>query len=154
MKKFTTIITASLLTLAISSSAFAGNHGNHGNQQAQPWQQQTQGKDNKKPQKPQHQQNSQRQNQANANANADRNHGTIAPQQNQRAPQHQSVKQSAQWQVGHQLPQQYRDQGHRVDYQQHHLPKPGKNQRWVQIDGEYILINVLTNTIVQVLLNS
>lgn len=57
------------------------------------------------------------------------------------------------WQVGNTLPKSYRDQSYRVNnYQQHDLPKPAKNQRWVYVDGQYILVNILTNAIVQILL--
>lgn len=57
------------------------------------------------------------------------------------------------WKVGNTLPKNYRGQSYRVNnYQQHDLPKPAKNQRWVYVDGQYILVNILTNAIVQILL--
>lgn len=56
------------------------------------------------------------------------------------------------WSVGKKVPQQYRHTQYHVNYQQHNLPKPAKNQRWIEVDGQYVLMNILTNAIVQILL--
>ena len=57
------------------------------------------------------------------------------------------------WRKGQVLNRSYRGYGYKVaNYRQHPgLKSPGKNQRWVQVNGDYILINTLSNVIVSIL---
>ena len=57
------------------------------------------------------------------------------------------------WRKGQVLNRSYRGNGYKVvDYRQHPgLKSPGKNQRWVHVNGDYILINTLSNVIVSIL---
>ncbi|MBP6553439.1 MAG: RcnB family protein [Vitreoscilla sp.] len=57
------------------------------------------------------------------------------------------------WRKGQVLNRSYRGNGYKVaNYRQHPgLKSPGKNQRWVQVNGDYILINTLSNVIVSIL---
>ena len=57
------------------------------------------------------------------------------------------------WRKGQVLNRAYRGNGYKVvDYRRHPgLESPGKNQRWVQVNGDYILINTLSNVIVSIL---
>ena len=57
------------------------------------------------------------------------------------------------WRRGEVLDRSYRGQGYWVnDYRQYpRLYAPAKNQRWVQVDNDYILVNTLSNVIVSIL---
>lgn len=62
------------------------------------------------------------------------------------------VKPHQAWKVGHQLPSQYRGHAYRVtNYQAYHLNKPGKNQHWVRVNGDYVLVNILSQSILQII---
>lgn len=54
---------------------------------------------------------------------------------------------------GDRLPSQYRNNRYYVDdWRDHHLSKPPRGHRWVEVDGEYILISVVTGVIASILL--
>ena len=57
------------------------------------------------------------------------------------------------WRRGQVLDRAYRRQGYWVnDYRQYpRLYAPAKNQRWVRVDNDYILVNTLSNVIVSIL---
>ena len=65
----------------------------------------------------------------------------------------QQVQPHRDWRKGQVLNRSYRGNGYKVvDYRQHPgLKSPGKNQRWVHVNGDYILINTLSNVIVSIL---
>ena len=65
----------------------------------------------------------------------------------------QQVQPHRDWRKGQVLNRSYRGNGYKVtNYRQHPgLKSPGKNQRWVQVNGDYILINTLSNVIVSIL---
>ncbi|SDF93954.1 RcnB family protein [Bosea robiniae] len=50
------------------------------------------------------------------------------------------------WARGHALPRQYR-QSYVRDYHRYHLRAPGRGQRWVRVDNQFILINSITGMI-------
>ncbi|AUZ05978.2 hypothetical protein ADP71_27020 [Vitreoscilla sp. C1] len=57
------------------------------------------------------------------------------------------------WKRGQVLNKKYRGKAYWADSkEQRHLPKAGKNQRWVKVDQNYILINTLSNVILSVFL--
>ena len=57
------------------------------------------------------------------------------------------------WRRGEVLDRSYRGRGYWVnDYRQYpRLYAPAKNQRWVRVDNDYILVNTLSNVIVSIL---
>lgn len=56
------------------------------------------------------------------------------------------------WKVGNRLPEEYRYSEFFVDYRQHHkLNAPTRFQQWVKVNDHYLLINIMTNTILQVI---
>lgn len=56
------------------------------------------------------------------------------------------------WQVGRRLPEQYRYSEYLVDYRENSkLTAPTRFQQWVKIDEQYLLINIMTNTILKII---
>ena len=54
---------------------------------------------------------------------------------------------------GDRLPSQYRNNRYYVnDWRDHHLSAPPRGHRWVEIDGEYILVSVVTGVIASILI--
>lgn len=54
------------------------------------------------------------------------------------------------WQTGYVMPQHYRGNGYKVDYKNHDLPKPSRNQQWYKINNDYILVDTDNNNIVRI----
>lgn len=54
------------------------------------------------------------------------------------------------WQTGYVMPQHYRGDSYKTEYQQHQLPKPSRNQQWYKINNDYILVDSENNNIVQI----
>lgn len=91
-------------------------------------------------------------------------HNTQQPQQ-ARSPQSQqqtqtkhaqvqqdkNTKASNNWKVGGKVPAKYHSNNYKVGHSSHKLPQPGKNQRWIKVNGDYILENVLTHVIIKVI---
>lgn len=62
-----------------------------------------------------------------------------------------SVKPSRDWKSGQAIPAQYRS-GHAVDHKKYSkLTKPNKNQQWLKVNSEYVLINTVTHKIVKII---
>lgn len=58
------------------------------------------------------------------------------------------------WQRGNYVPQAYRGQGYRVNnWRGRGLPTPRQGQRWLNVDGQYILIAAATGIITSILLH-
>lgn len=58
------------------------------------------------------------------------------------------------WQRGDRLPPNYRGASHRVnDWRGRGLPPPPRGHRWVQANGQYILVAVATGVIASILLH-
>lgn len=67
--------------------------------------------------------------------------------------QKNNAKKANKWRVGQSMDKQYRQSRYAVDYRSHkNLSKPGKNQKWYKVDGEYVLVNELTSAILRVVL--
>ncbi|OTG66829.1 hypothetical protein B9T25_08575 [Acinetobacter sp. ANC 4470] len=86
------------------------------------------------------------------------NHNTQQPTKPIVKNSHNDVKKSANpshnWKVGQKLPSQYHGQSYQVDHNQHKkLSKPGKNQQWIKVNGNYVLINVLNHNILKIVAN-
>lgn len=55
------------------------------------------------------------------------------------------------WKTGTTLPEQYRNLDDQVDYTEHpNLTQPTRYQQWIKVKNKYILLNVITNTIIKV----
>ena len=66
--------------------------------------------------------------------------------------QNQTLKPSRDWKPGQALPSRYYGQGYRFDYKKNkRLTKPSKDQRWIRVNGDYILINTIDHRILKVI---
>ncbi|OEY94431.1 RcnB family protein [Acinetobacter qingfengensis] len=55
------------------------------------------------------------------------------------------------WRVGKTLPDQYKFNAAQVDYTQNNrLSQPTRYQQWIKVNDRYMLINVMTNTILKI----
>ena len=64
------------------------------------------------------------------------------------------LKPSRDWKAGQALPSHYYGKGYTVDHKRYkNLSKPGKNQRWIRVNGDYVLINTLNHSIVKIMSN-
>lgn len=54
------------------------------------------------------------------------------------------------WQTGYVMPQHYRGNSYKTEYQQHDLPKPSRNQQWYKINNDYILVDSESNNIISI----
>lgn len=70
------------------------------------------------------------------------------PQQALKGPQpHQD------WHQGGKMPQDYRDDRYAVsDWRAHQLPEPAHGQRWMEINGDYVLVAVATGVIASIMI--
>lgn len=66
--------------------------------------------------------------------------------------QNRVLKPSRDWKAGQALPSRYYGKGYTIDHKRYkHLSKPGKNQRWIRVNGDYILINTINHSILKVI---
>ncbi|ANF82812.1 hypothetical protein A3K93_11870 [Acinetobacter sp. NCu2D-2] len=96
---------------------------------------------------------------------APQDHQRHAPQvqnKHHQAPVHQqqkakpfakkAVNPSRDWRVGQKVPSQYYGQGFKIDHKHYKkLSKPGKNQQWLKVNGDYILTNVINHKILKII---
>lgn len=62
-----------------------------------------------------------------------------------------TVKPSHDWKAGQVIPSQYR-KGQSVDHKKYSkLTKPAKNQQWVKVNSDYVLINTVDHKIVKII---
>jgi Ni/Co efflux regulator RcnB len=54
------------------------------------------------------------------------------------------------WQEGYVLPQHYRGNGYKVDYEDNNLAKPSRNEQWYKINNNFLLVNLESNTILRI----
>ncbi|MCH4248857.1 MAG: RcnB family protein [Acinetobacter populi] len=55
------------------------------------------------------------------------------------------------WKAGATLPEQYRSANHQIDYSNNpKLAPPTRYQQWIKVKNKYVLLNVITNTIIKV----
>ncbi|WP_151868022.1 RcnB family protein [Acinetobacter soli] len=65
--------------------------------------------------------------------------------------QKHTVKPSRDWKAGQVIPSQYR-KGQSVDHKKYSkLNKPAKNQQWVKVNSDYVLINTVDHKIVKII---
>ena len=72
-----------------------------------------------------------------------------------KTPQH-SIKKterpSHDWQQGHKVPTQYHGNSFKVDASKYKkLSKPTKNQQWIKVNGDYVLMNTTTYKVIKVI---
>lgn len=66
--------------------------------------------------------------------------------------QKKSVHPSHDWKAGQKVPAQYRGQGYKVDHSKYRkLSKPGHQQQWIKVNGDYVLTSTLTHTIIRII---
>ncbi|MQW93135.1 hypothetical protein GFH30_12450 [Acinetobacter wanghuae] len=81
----------------------------------------------------------------------------MQPQQLHKNPHHKPVAKKAinpsrDWRVGQKVPNQHFSQSYKVDHKQYKkLSKPGRNQQWIKVNGDYILTNVKTHNIIKII---
>lgn len=123
MSHFKTLLLTSILSISAATTAFAAPQTAHQQQN--------------------HQQTDQKR----------LNHGDHKQQQNKNQPQHadQKNKTNNHWKVGAKVPEKYRSNSYNINHSNHKLPKPEKNQRWIKVNNQYILENVLTHVIIKVI---
>ncbi|NNH37038.1 hypothetical protein E0H83_13495 [Acinetobacter terrestris] len=130
MKKILTILAISFSALMANSVTTAAPHEKHDNHRG--WDQ------------PHHQSNKGRD--VRDHDDDDR------MQDKRRGREERGVKrlQQHKWQTGYVMPQHYRGNGYKVDYKNHDLPKPSRNQQWYKINNDYILVDTDSNNILRI----
>ena len=72
-----------------------------------------------------------------------------------KAPQHNIKKTehpSHDWQQGHKVPAQYHGNSFKVEASKYKkLSKPIKNQQWIKVNGDYVLMNTTTYKVIKVI---
>ena len=80
------------------------------------------------------------------------NHHKAPVQQHHNAVHKKAVNPSHDWRVGQKLPSQYYGKSYKVDHTKYKkLSKPGKNQQWIKVNGDYVLINVKSHNIIKII---
>ncbi|MFW2045983.1 RcnB family protein [Acinetobacter variabilis] len=65
---------------------------------------------------------------------------------------HKKVDPSRDWRVGQKVPTQFQSKIYKVDHSKYKkLSKPGKNQQWIKVNGDYILTNVMSHNIIKII---
>ena len=64
---------------------------------------------------------------------------------------YRQFKPTRDWRVGMTIPYRYQSQQYRIDHRHHRLGKPNKNQQWLRINGDYVLVNVKNQKVVRLL---
>jgi Ni/Co efflux regulator RcnB len=60
-------------------------------------------------------------------------------------------KPSRDWKSGQKVPNQFQSQSYKIDYKQSKkLTKPSKNQQWIKVNGDYVLINTVSYKVIKV----
>lgn len=73
---------------------------------------------------------------------------------NEHRPEFRSASHQDKWQQGEKLPRNYRGSHYRVNnWKAHDLPSPPRGQRWVNVNGDYILVAIATGVITNILMN-
>lgn len=73
-------------------------------------------------------------------------------QQQHKAVAKKAVNPSHDWRAGQKVPNQYHGTSYKVDHTQYKkLSKPGKNQQWIKVNGDYVLINLISHSIIKII---
>ena len=80
------------------------------------------------------------------------NHHKAPVQQHHNTVHKKAVNPSHDWRVGQKVPSQYHGKSYKVDHAKYKkLSKPGKNQQWIKVNGDYVLINVISHNIIKII---
>ena len=80
------------------------------------------------------------------------NHHKAHVQQHHNAVHKKALNPSHDWKVGQKVPSQYHGKSYKVDHTKYKkLSKPGKNQQWIKVNGDYVLINVISHNIIKII---
>jgi Ni/Co efflux regulator RcnB len=75
-----------------------------------------------------------------------------APVQQHKVVHKKAVNPSHDWRVGQKVPAQYHSQSYKIDHKKFKkLSKPGKNQQWIKVNGDYVLTNVMSHNIIKII---
>ena len=59
---------------------------------------------------------------------------------------------SRQWRTGQELPRQFSSSRYEVNHNElRRLPKVGRNQQWLKINGDYVLVNERNDRILRII---
>ncbi|WP_445114541.1 RcnB family protein [Acinetobacter sp. WZC-1] len=62
------------------------------------------------------------------------------------------VNPGREWRSGQYLPNQFTSSRYVVNYRHYqHLPRPGRNQQWLKINGDYVLVNARNHRIIRII---
>lgn len=89
--------------------------------------------------------------QSRQNYNGDRSEDQLLEKRREREERGVRRLQQHKWQAGYVMPQHYRGDGYKVEYREHNLPKPDRNQQWYKINNDFILVNAENNNIIQIM---
>lgn len=65
---------------------------------------------------------------------------------------YKKVDPSRDWRVGQKVPNQYQSKIYKVDHSKYkRLNKPGRNQQWIKVNGDYILMNVVNDKVIKII---
>lgn len=110
------------------------------------------------PQQHQSQQNNhhdQQQGNASAQHQIQSNHtpqSAIHKSQPQKSVSHKSINPSRDWKVGQKVPNQYYTSSYKVDHSKYKkLTKPARNQQWIKVNGDYVLTNMMSHTVIKII---
>lgn len=83
---------------------------------------------------------------------AQNQHKAPVQQQHKPAVYKKAVNPSHDWKVGQKVPGQYHGKSYKVDHTKYKkLSKPGKNQQWIKVNGDYVLTNVMNHNIIKII---
>lgn len=160
MKKTRAIMVAAMMIASSSLSAFAqGQDDARGQPPVKHTQQKPQQGNGGQPQNAQHNPSAQNHQNNQNQSTPNHQHGgdIVPPQANNGRPQQSSQgkqphRQQADFRKGRPLPQQYRGAGYQVnDWQKHGLKAPPSGHRWMNVNGNYVLIAIATGVIASVI---
>lgn len=56
------------------------------------------------------------------------------------------------WKAGQKVPNRYQGNAYKVDQQKiKKLSKPAKNQQWIKVNGDYVLTDIRTHSIIKII---
>mgnify|MGYP002717548037 FL=1 len=65
---------------------------------------------------------------------------------------YKKVDPSRDWRVCQKVPNQYQSKIYKVDHSKYkRLNKPGRNQQWIKVNGDYILMNVVNDKVIKII---
>lgn len=88
----------------------------------------------------------------NQNTKAQQHTKQNTPVKNQSQNKKKAVNPSYDWRSGQKVPSEYRGHNYKVDHTKYKkLSKPGKNQQWIKVNGDYILMNAVSHAMIKII---